>query len=204
MHYDDLDADKPTAQLQRRIPIRFRSDPWSGFDATGDRAKAKVSCQKWAASVAAGHPSSLWLVGLPGRGKTQMAYWTALELAKSGTQVVAHEASVLVTRLRESYAADGNHVRRALDEAIADACAADVLLLDDLGSELASATADDVRALLYRLVNTRWEHNRPTIITSNATTEQLAALGLDQRIVSRLSSYFTVTVSGPDFRSVRK
>lgn len=77
-----------------------------------------------------------------------------------------------------------------------------MLILDDVGVEI---SGDDVRAILHRLVDHRWEHELPTLVTSNFTPAQLGdpALGakrVDERIVSRFSSYFAVTVGGPDFR----
>ncbi|SEN91573.1 ATP-binding protein [Nonomuraea pusilla] len=75
---------------------------------------------------------------------------------------------------------------------------ADVLALDDLGSFRIN---DWTRELLLPVIDTRWAHNRPTIITSNLDDLDEK---LGERITSRLADGATVVVlEGDDLRAGR-
>lgn len=210
-HYDLTSAverteiEPPTYQqsLMATFPARFASLPWTGVDETGDRALAVKTCKRWAAAIVDGKKQSVWLTGKPGRGKTQMSYWIMLELAAHEIVVERHDMADIVRDLRMTYNSESKeHKREKFEQTMLRAERAKVLILDDVGAEMGG---DDVRAVLHRLVDYRWENNLPTLVTSNFTPEQLGAESmnnkrLDARIVSRFSSYFTVTVGGPDFR----
>ncbi len=58
-----------------------------------------------------------------------------------------------------------------------------LLILDDIGSE---KTTDWVRQVLYQIIDERWIEQRPIIITSNLTLEELEAR-LGERIASRIA-----------------
>lgn len=58
-----------------------------------------------------------------------------------------------------------------------------LLVLDDIGSE---KTTDWVRQVLYQIIDERWIEQRPVIITSNLTLEELEAR-LGERIASRIA-----------------
>ncbi|MFB9399100.1 ATP-binding protein [Streptomyces echinatus] len=74
------------------------------------------------------------------------------------------------------------------------------LLQDDLG---AAKTSEWTEELTYRLINHRYEHLRPTLITSNLTTDALRA-ALGDRVSSRLAQMTErVTLDGGDRRRTR-
>jgi len=75
----------------------------------------------------------------------------------------------------------------------------DVLVLDDLGTEKVS---EWVIQTLYLLINSRYEEEKQTIITSNFSLVEIAN-GLGAKIASRISGMTKVIeVSGIDRRSV--
>ena len=190
--------------VMTKLPKRFATKPWSKFDDQGDRAKIKYVCKAWVSSVYSDQSNSLWLTGQPGRGKTQIAYWMVLELAENEIPCEVHCLPDLVSELRGTYSA-GNRDRQDFERLLRRLETCKALFLDDVGAEGFSGKdkGDDIRQMVFRIVNARWENELPTLVTSNATPEQLGAMGMDGRIVSRFSSYFSVHVNGPDFRGAR-
>jgi DNA replication protein DnaC len=74
----------------------------------------------------------------------------------------------------------------------------DVLILDDLGSNRINEWQ---REILLSVVDERWQHARPTAITSNMENFDVA---LGERLTSRLGDGATVVIlEGPDFRAGR-
>lgn len=81
--------------------------------------------------------------------------------------------------------------------ALMDMQAVDLLVLDDLGSGKATDWTDDT---LYRLIDTRWSHQRPTIATTNLHADEIRDV-LDERVVSRLACGVQVALTAADRRS---
>lgn len=72
-----------------------------------------------------------------------------------------------------------------------------LLLLDDLG---AAKTSEWTEELTYRLINHRYEHMLPTLITTNLPTAELRT-ALGDRVASRLAEMTErVILTGPDRR----
>ena len=77
----------------------------------------------------------------------------------------------------------------------------DLLILDDLGSEL---TTQFVQSALYELLNTRLVANRHTVISSNLTMEE-ATRRYSPQIASRLiGEYHVLHFFGDDIRLLKK
>ena len=77
----------------------------------------------------------------------------------------------------------------------------DLLILDDLGSELTTAL---VQSALYELVNTRLSPQYRTIISSNLSIEEVRARYTPQ-IASRLEGeYHVLHFFGDDIRLLKK
>ncbi len=76
--------------------------------------------------------------------------------------------------------------RRRGGNADADRCRADLLILDDLGSEFNSAF---LISSLYSLLNNRLGAKLPTIVTTNITDGALLEKLYTEKISSRLSAF---------------
>lgn len=70
------------------------------------------------------------------------------------------------------------------------------LILDDLG---VSKKSDFIPDIIYLILNKRMELDRPTIVTSNLTLEQIGDL-MDDRLASRLASFEQIELKGRDRR----
>lgn len=137
----------------------------------------------------------LYLCGGVGTGKTHLAVAVMNELIRR-KRVPALFVTVpdLLGNLRRAYSKDSG---RNLDEWLDAVKNADLLLLDDLGSE---RPTDWAKELLFMVVNHRYLEALPTIFTSNIGPKDLAA-HLDERTASRIISMCGwVSLEGEDYR----
>jgi len=145
-----------------------------GFSPRATMEAILQECRDWAADFGP-HSQSLYMYGDAGLGKTHLALSIASEVLDAGHDVIyvsAHSAFATVAEQR--FDGGGEFFRSMLQ--------ADLLVLDDLGTEFLDAYT---RGKLYELVNTRL-YRRPTIYTSNIwRTEQLEQR-YDEKISSRL------------------
>lgn len=119
-----------------------------------------------------------WLVlqGRCGCGKTHLAAAIASERVRRGSRALFTVVPDLLDHLRATFAPTSPI---QYDERFESIRAAELLILDDLGTESATPWAQEK---LYQIINYRYNYRYPTVITTN---RQLSML--DERIESRLS-----------------
>lgn len=136
---------------------------------------------------------SLLLLGPTGVGKTYEAFGAIRELAVTGVQAkwVAATAADIYAALRPRPLVDSEtEFKRFADAA--------VLVVDDLGAAKATEWTEEVN---YRLINHRYEAEKPTLITSNVLPSQLGQ-ALGDRVSSRLMEMCQrVVLRGADRRT---
>jgi len=122
---------------------------------------------------------SLLLLGVCGVGKTHEAYGAMRELAVSGVyaQWQVTTAADLYAALRPRYGVDSEAEFRKYRDAR-------LLFVDDLGAE--RKPTEFTEEVNFRLINHRYEHHMPTLLTSNVEPKQLAER-LGDRVTSRLA-----------------
>ncbi|MFD7705611.1 ATP-binding protein [Streptomyces sp. NPDC059786] len=139
------------------------------------------------------HGRSLLLLGSTGTGKTHQAYGAIRELAITGVAArwVVTTAADLYGALRPRHGIDSEaEFARYRD--------ARILLIDDLGAD--RTPTEFVEEVNFRLINHRYEHHLPTLITTNLLRKELAAR-LGDRVTSRLIEMCQpVVFEGPDRR----
>ncbi|MFJ6382729.1 ATP-binding protein [Kitasatospora sp. NPDC092039] len=125
---------------------------------------------------------SLLMAGVVGAGKTHEAYGAVRALVQAGIGVRwrATTAADLYAQLRPSSDTDAERVLTAYSRV-------PLLILDDLG---AAKTSEFVEEQTYRLINRRYNHMRPTLITTNLPIRDLKA-HLGDRVTSRLAQMTT-------------
>lgn len=145
---------------------------------------------------------SLLLVGVTGVGKTYELYGAMRALALLGIhapwQVIP--AADLYARLRPRHGVDS-------EAEFASIANAPVLAVDDLGAgqnrrrgDAIEKTSPFVEEVNFRLVNRRYENDRPTLFTSNLAAPDLRE-HLGDRTASRLAEMTThVPIKGQDRR----
>ena len=158
-------------------------------------------CSSYARKFGRFYFRNLFLTGAPGLGKTFLSACIARTVSESGFSVVYDTAVNIFTRFEEQkFARDRLEAGEAKDET-RRYLGCDLLILDDLGSELSTPF---VQSALYTLINTRLTADKRTVISSNLTMDQVRARYTPQ-IASRLEGeYRVLPFYGEDIRLLRK
>lgn len=124
---------------------------------------------------------SLLFIGMTGLGKTFLSSCIAKDLASRGFSVVISSISDLLRRV------ENEHFGRSSDMTLDTLNAADMVIIDDLGSEFRGAFNESA---LYQIINNRINLRKPTIISTNFNSAELKSI-YNERITSRLLYEFT-------------
>lgn len=139
---------------------------------------------------------NLLLTGKPGLGKTHLSAAIAREVSGAGWSVV-YDTAGHIFRLFE----DQKFGREEGEEDVERVLRCDLLILDDLGTELTTAF---VQSALYQIVNTRLMERRPTILSTNLMPDELAQRYSPQ-VASRIEGeYQLLPFVGEDIRRLKK
>ena len=181
--------------------IRYYSDT----DTYGHRKTARANMEdicEQCTGFAHYFPSKLknmLFTGKPGLGKTFLSACIAREVSAKGFSVVYDTAAHVFSRFemqkftRDEEDAASDDVQRVLR--------CDLLILDDLGTEMTTAF---VQSALYQIVNTRLTQNRCTIISTNLNPVEIGKR-YGAAILSRLDGeYEFMPFYGEDIRKLKK
>ncbi|WP_423405127.1 ATP-binding protein [Faecalibacterium prausnitzii] len=142
------------------------------------------------------HSESLMLFGNAGLGKTHAALAIAGIVLEKGYDVIYVSSPDFFSKLEGlHFGADPAGEEETLMQT---AAGADLLILDDLGSEFNSAF---LISSLYSLLNNRLGAKLPTIVTTNITDGALLEKLYTEKISSRLSAFVPCLFAGQDIRS---
>ena len=175
--------------------------PGRGTSPRGNMELVYDVCLNYATKFGRFAIKNLFLSGAPGLGKTFLSACIARTVSENGYSAVYDTAANIFAQfearkfLRDS--ADGqdarDETRRYLN--------CDLLILDDLGSEL---TTQFTQSALYELINTRLAADRRTVISSNLSMEEVAQRYAPQ-IASRIDGeYHSLYFFGDDIRLLKK
>ena len=121
---------------------------------------------------------NLLFMGHAGLGKTHLALAIASAVLDGGHDVLYASAAALAARLgREHFDFDSG------DEWLTACQQADLLILDDLGTEYITPLTISV---LYELINARMLANRPTVYTTNITDQSVFVARYTEKVASRM------------------
>ena len=139
---------------------------------------------------------SLMLFGNAGLGKTHAALAIAGRVRERDYDVIYVSSPDFFGRLEAlHFGSDPAGEEETLLQTATDA---DLLILDDLGTEFNSGF---LISTLYSLLNNRLGAKRPTIVTTNITDGALLEKLYTEKISSRLSSFVPCLFAGEDIRS---
>src|SRR5215204_476309 len=154
--------------------------------------KANDYVNNWRENQEAG--KGLYFCGGVGTGKTHLAVAVMNEIIQTKR---VPSLFVTVPELLDNIRGTYNDPGRNLDEWMDAVKNADLLVLDDLGSERATQW---VQERLYVIVNHRYREALPTIFTSNTGPKDLA-VQLGERTASRMISMCEwISLEGEDYR----
>ena len=151
-------------------------------------------CQGYAARFECSGVKNLFLSGSPGLGKTFLSACIARVVSERGYSVVYDTAIHVFGRFEaEKFGREENgSTLRYLK--------CDLLILDDLGSEL---TTPFIQSALYELVNTRLITGKHTVISSNLSLRDIA-LRYSGQVSSRIAGeYRWLEFWGEDIRKLK-
>lgn len=142
---------------------------------------------------------NLFFYGTVGTGKSFLSGCVAGELLKNGSSVIYFGAPNLFDTLAR-YAFDYKE-KSALEGLYEDLFSCDLLIIDDLGTEV---TNSFVTSRLFQLLNERALRKKSIIISTNLGLEDLRDRYSD-RIFSRITTGFELCkLTGPDIRIIKK
>lgn len=170
-------------------------DPKYGASARTIMEKTLSTCRTYAATFCE-RSENLLFSGDTGLGKTFLSACISRVVADRGYSVAYESASHLFNTLERARFNNDENARQ--ESARYTAC--DLLILDDLGTEM---PGQFTTAALYSLINDRLLTGKPTIISTNLNTEEFARRYSTQ-IASRLKgSYRRVAFVGEDIRILK-
>ena len=142
---------------------------------------------------------NLFFYGTVGTGKSFLSGCIASELLQTGHSVIYFSASGLFDTLAR-YAFD-SRAKEALSGFYEDLYNCDLLIIDDLGTEM---TNTFVASQLFSCLNERHLRKNATIISTNLSLEELRNRYSD-RVFSRITSHYDLCkLTGPDIRMCKK
>ena len=181
----------------------YSPSPWRGSSISPRENMEMVYeiCLNYAQKFGRFYFNNLFLSGAPGLGKTFLSACIARTVSENGFSVVYDTAVNIFSRFEDKKVSrDAGDTREARDET-RRYLSCDLLILDDLGSEM---TTPFVQSALYTLINSRLTADRRTVISSNLSMEDVRRRYAPQ-IASRLEGeYRVLPFFGEDIRLLRK
>lgn len=155
-------------------------------------------CQSFARDFRPGK-QNLLLFGAPGLGKTFLSACIARVVSEDGFSVVYDTAGHIFSQF-EAAKFRRDDVDEP-DESVERCMACDLLILDDLGTEMTTAF---VQSALYQLLNGRLLAGKSTIISTNLDPDQIGRR-YSAQIMSRLEGEFELLpFIGQDIRLLKR
>ena len=169
-------------------------DPQTGRSVRQYMAELLADLQDYAAAFDL-DSENLMFTGNAGLGKTHAALAVAGAALDKGYDVIYISSPDFFSRVETlHFGSDPAGEKDALLDTVSGA---DLLILDDLGTEFNSSF---VISTLYSLLNDRLGRRRPTILTTNITDGTLLEKLYTEKVASRISAFVPYRFLGEDIR----
>lgn len=169
--------------------------PKKYFGASLDRCEQHPNQYIKFAKEWAKNPTSVFLFGGYGTGKTYFAFAMIREMFRSCQRLIwpryftSPDLDSLL--LRDLKSDEGDQWR------LKDLGEQDLLFIDDLGRETKS---ERLKRQYFEILNFRYANEKPTLLTSNYTLEDLSEI-FDGAVASRMQEWTVLEFNGPDLRA---
>ncbi len=192
----DLEKDKfenfSLNWYSKTVDSRFRISPYDNMKSV--YSECRMFCDDFKTNA-----SNLYFCGSSGTGKTFMASCIANELISKGVKVVYQSSYKLFQFMEDfKFCRIDREENQFLHDSIYNA---DLLIIDDLGTEFGTAYTCSV---LFDILNTRILNEKSTIISSNLNLDSLEKK-YTERVASRIIGNFEILrFFGDDIRIAKK
>jgi len=139
-----------------------------------------------------------YIVGPYGVGKTHFIYYVANKYNLQDKSVYVELFADSVRKVKEEMNSNSKHTINLM-------ATVDILFIDDLGNEY--STEFIISDILQPIIDYRYLHNKPTIITSNYTLEELLEIYTQKvtpqkaaQIISRIKTFGSIEMIGNNRR----
>lgn len=148
---------------------RFFDKTFASYQVNNNNIKAFETAKRFVQNFETANSRGTGIIfyGSYGVGKTHLACSIANELIKMQKSVIFGSTIKLLGIIKKSYK---NESEEDESKIISEFINCDVLIIDDLGKEKPSEWGLEK---LYYIINERYEHNKPIIITTNFSENQL-------------------------------
>ena len=177
----------------------YSDEPWPGRDISprANMELVREICYNYAEKFGRFGIDNLFLSGGTGLGKTFLSACIARRVSELGYSVVYDTAVNVFARFEAQKFARGEEGSRMAAAQVHRYLACDLLILDDVGTELLTPF---VQSAFYQLVNSRLVAGKRTIISTNLSPEEIARRYSPQ-LASRLQGeYRYLPFFGKDLR----
>ncbi len=165
-----------------RIPLRFKTRRFDNYVVDNEgQAKALGICRSYAESWAKVSQAGTGLIfsGKAGAGKTHLACSIAHEVIEQGGEVQFATVAEVMRQIKSSFAKDSDTTEQ---KEIDHFSGIPLLILDEVGMDYGT---DFNKALIFEILNNRYENMLPTILLTNLDTPALVEY-MGERLVDRM------------------
>ena len=177
-----IEASRIYRHERSRIPLRFKSRRFSNYTVENDgQSKALAICQSYAEGWAKVSKAGTGLIfsGKAGAGKTHLACSIAYEVIEQGSDVQFATVAEVMRQIKSSFAKDSDTSEQ---QEIDYYSTIHLLILDEVGMDYGT---DFNKALIFEILNNRYENMLPTILLTNLDTPALVEY-MGERLVDRM------------------
>lgn len=177
-----IEANRVARHERSKIPFRFKTRRFDNYIVDNDaQAKALSICKSYAESWerVKQDGSGLIFSGKAGAGKTHLACSIAHEVINQGANVQFSTVAEVMRQIKSTFAKDADTTEQ---EEIDHFSNIQLLILDEVGMDYGT---DFNKALIFEILNNRYENVLPTILLTNLDTKALTEY-LGERLVDRM------------------
>ncbi len=174
------------------FPKKQEKQRFENFEQRAECDRLYRTCKKYV-EMFSEMKKGLLLIGSCGAGKTHLACAIGNELLDRGYTVRFCRATDIFERLRGSYSGS----EESEYDIISEYKNCRLLIIDDVG---VTAPSEWSKAILQSLIDDRINNERPTIMTTNLSQEELGKK-LDARTMDRITEgFYVVTTQAKSYR----